>query len=154
VSSFRFTIDSDLTDLFLVFIIIRGVCDHLGMAATEASSIGVCTVEAAANAIKHAYRGVRGHDVWLHVSFTPERLDLEVRDQGITMPEKQVNLLSSGSHVFEFDPTNLEGIPEGGMGLEIIRQTMDEASYSTRDGTNCLRLTKFLRPAGPEESRK
>jgi anti-sigma regulatory factor (Ser/Thr protein kinase) len=39
----------------------------------------------------------------------------------------------------------LAGVPEGGMGIEIIRQAMDEASYSTNSGTNCLRLTKFLR---------
>ena len=151
MNTFRITIDSDLTGLFLVSMVVRGVCDHLGMDATEASSVDVCTVEAVTNAIKHAYRGSRGHDVQIHVSFTPERLDLEVRDQGGSMPEKQVNLLQSGSHVFEFDPANLEGLPEGGMGLEIIRQTMDEAAYTTGDGTNRLRMTKLLRPAASAE---
>ena len=145
MSRLRITVDSDLADLFLVSLVIQGVCNHLGMEAEEASSLDLCVIEAATNVIKHAYRGTAGHDVSVEIGFTRERVDVAVRDQGVSMPEEQLRKLRDGSRVLEFDPANLEAVPEGGMGIEIIRRGMDEASYSTQGGTNCLRLTKFLR---------
>jgi serine/threonine-protein kinase RsbW len=153
LSRFRITIDSDLGMLFVVSILMRGVCDHLGLNADDAASLELCAVEAATNAIKHAYRGAPGHEVSLEVFFTRDRLYVDVCDQGASMPEEQIGKLRTGSHVLEFDPEDLGAVPEGGMGLEIIRQAMDEASYSSNGGTNCIRLTKFLRPTGSEEKR-
>jgi serine/threonine-protein kinase RsbW len=112
----------------------------------DTSSLELCAVEGVTNAIKHAYRSVPGNEVSLEVSFNRQRIDLDVRDQGTSMPEEHIQKLRNGSSVFAFDPADLSKIPEGGMGLEIIRQQMDEASYSACCGTNCLRLTKFLRP--------
>jgi serine/threonine-protein kinase RsbW len=144
LSRFRLIIDSTLSELFVVSTLIRGVCEHLRTDAAQAYSLELCAVEAVTNAIKHAYREVPGHEVTLEVSFTPERLDLHVLDQGLSMPEEQIHRLSSGAGVFQFDPHCLESIPEGGMGLEIIRHEMDESSYATAGGSNCLTLTKFL----------
>ena len=144
MSRYRLTIDSTLTEIFVVSVLVRGVCDHLQADAAQAYSVELCAVEAVTNAIKHAYRGVSGHEVMLEMSFTPERIDLRVCDQGVSMPEEQIEKLSSGSSVFEFDPECLETVPEGGMGLEIIRHEMDELSYSSENGSNCLKLTKFV----------
>jgi len=145
MSRFRITIDSNLTEVCLVSRAVRGICDCLGLDAVQASSVELCTVEAVTNVIKHSYLGAPGHQVSLEVSIKQDRLELDVRDQGVTMPEKNVKQLSSGSSVFEFDPADLDHVPEGGMGLEIIRQGMDKASYSSNAGTNSLKLTKFLK---------
>jgi serine/threonine-protein kinase RsbW len=150
VSHFRITVDSNLADLFLVSAVIQGVCRHLGMDAENAASLDLCVIEAATNAIKHAYRGAAGHEVSVEICFSRDRVEVAVCDQGASMPGKQVERLRDGSPVFEFDPANLAAVPEGGMGLEIIRQGMDQASYSTEGGTNCLRLTKFLRSRSVE----
>jgi serine/threonine-protein kinase RsbW len=138
-------IDSDLDELFAVSILIRGTCDHFGIDAHQAASLELCAVEAVTNAIKHAYGGALGHDVSLAVSFEGKRVDMEVSDSGLRMPEEQLKNLACGSDVLEFDPADLDTLPEGGMGLEIIRREMDEASYSTDGGNNCLKLTRFLR---------
>jgi serine/threonine-protein kinase RsbW len=124
--------------------------------AAEASSVDLCATEAVTNAIKHAYRGAQGHDVSVEVCFTSEpdpdvRLDVSVCDQGVSMPEEQLAKLRDGSNVLEFDPADLGSVPEGGMGIEIIRLLMDQVSYSTNGGTNCLRMTKFF---GRSESAK
>jgi serine/threonine-protein kinase RsbW len=150
VSRFRITVDSNLADLFLVSAVIQGVCQHLGMNAGCAASVDLCVIEAATNAIKHAYQGAAGHEVSVEIWFSRERVEVAVCDQGASMPAKQLERLRAGSHVFEFDPANLAAVPEGGMGLAIIRQGMDQASYSTENGTNCLRLTKLLRPRSVE----
>jgi anti-sigma regulatory factor (Ser/Thr protein kinase) len=145
VSRFRFTIDSDLADVFLVSLIVHAVCKHLRMDADDASAVDLCAVEAATNAIKHAYRGVRGHEVTVEISSEGERLELEVRDQGMSMPDQHVARLRDGSAVLEFDPADLGNVPEGGMGIEITRQLMDEVSYLSDGITNCLKMTKLLK---------
>lgn len=147
----RIIVDSDLEVLFLVSAAVRGVCRHLTMCEDDAAAVELCAVEAVTNAIKHAYGGAPGNDVWIEMSYTPERLDLNIRDQGASMPERHARRLREASDVFAFDPADLQSVPEGGMGLELIRQTMDQASYSTYGGMNCLRLTKFLRAEGSKE---
>ena len=112
----------------------------------------LCAVEAVTNAIKHAYRGAGGHEVSVEVSFTRERLDLDVRDQGMSMPAAQALKLRSGSQVFDFDPSDLEAIPEGGMGLEIIRREMARHPIRRRVDSIVCRLTKFLRPSESVEA--
>lgn len=144
---FRLTVDSNLNNAFLVSVFVRAVCDRLGMTREDTCSVDVCVVEAVTNVMKHAYLGAPGKEVSVEISATTERLDLYVRDQGQGMPEEHRAKLLNGSQVLDFDPSNLEGVPEGGMGLQIIHQLIDEAAYSTEGGTNCLRLTKFLRPA-------
>ena len=147
----RIIVDSDLETLFVVSAVVGGVCRRLAMGEEEAAATELCAVEAVTNAIKHAYRGAPGNDVSIEIAYTPERLDLAVRDRGASMPEEQVRRLIQGSDVFAFDPSDLKSVPEGGMGLELMRQTMDQATYSTEGGTNCLRLTRFLRPEGLRE---
>jgi len=44
----------------------------------------------------------------------------------------------------QFDPINVENLPEGGMGLSIIHQIMDCVAYETTNGRNKLILTKFF----------
>jgi serine/threonine-protein kinase RsbW len=153
MSRFRLTVDSNLKNVFLISVFVRAVCDRLGMNVDDSFSVDVCVVEAVTNAIKHAYLGAPGKEISVEVSATPERLDLYVRDQGQTMPEEHRAKLLNGSGILDFDPLNLEGVPEGGMGLQIIHQLIDQAAYSTEGGTNCLRLTKFLRPVESLEAR-
>jgi serine/threonine-protein kinase RsbW len=148
LSCIRLTIDSALSELFVISVLIRGVCDHLGTDEARTYSLELCAVEAVTNAIKHAYRGVPGNEVTLEISFTRERVDLRVLDRGLSMSKEQVLKLSASSQIFEFDPDCLDSIPVGGMGLEIIRQQMDEIGYSTDSGRNCFTLTKFLLPDG------
>jgi serine/threonine-protein kinase RsbW len=149
---FRFTIESNLSDVFLVSVVIRGVCDRLGVNPAEASLVDVSAVEAVTNVIKHAYLGTPGHEVTVEVLSAGERLDLYVRDQGQSMPGEQVARLRYGSNALEFDPHDLGRVPEGGMGLQIIHQIMDETDYTTEAGTNCLRLTKFLHRSESREA--
>jgi anti-sigma regulatory factor (Ser/Thr protein kinase) len=149
MSRFRLTIESNLNDVFLVSVVSRGVCERLGMSAAETSAVEVCAVEAVTNAIKHAYLARRGHEVSIEIRSHAERLDLYICDKGEQMPAAHAAKLLRGSRVFEFNPFDLTAIPEGGMGLQIIYQLMDEAVYSTEAGINCLRLTKFLKVAKP-----
>jgi anti-sigma regulatory factor (Ser/Thr protein kinase) len=46
---------------------------------------------------------------------------------------------------FGFDPTDVGGLPERGMGLGIIKATFDHVGYRSKDGINRLRLGKRFR---------
>jgi len=144
LSRLRIAIDSNLEEVFLVSLVIRAVCSHLGLDELPTAEVELCAVEAATNAIKHAYGGKRGREVSVVLSFTDQYLDLEIRDEGLSMPLEQQERLRNGSAVLAFEPSDLASVPEGGMGLEIIRRTMDRVEYSTDGGSNQLRLTKFI----------
>lgn len=65
---------------------------------------------------------------------------IEIEDQGQPIPEDR--LAAAGPHVFDFDETDLASIPEGGMGLAILKMAFDRVSYQTIDGVNRLTLEK------------
>jgi serine/threonine-protein kinase RsbW len=44
----------------------------------------------------------------------------------------------------EFDPDDIDSIPEGGMGLYIIDQLMTDSNYSTDNGINTFTMKKIL----------
>ncbi len=85
------------------------------------------------NIIQHAYRDHPG-EIRLRLDFLIDRVELEIEDDGLP-----------------FDPTQLpephpEQAQEGGYGLYVIRQILDEVAYtpSTPQG-NMWRLVKFAR---------
>ena len=152
LNGIRLTIESSLSKLFAVSVLVRGICEHLKTDSAVAHAVELCAVEAVSNAIRHAYGCVPGNEVILDINFTSDRLDLFVRDHGVTMPDHQIHRLKSASPTFGFDPRRIDTVPEGGMGLDIIRQEMDGVSYRTEDGYNCLQLTQFLVPPQNAES--
>jgi len=144
VSWLRFSFESRLDELFLVSMIIRQLCQHLRLNEVQAYQIELCTVEAVTNVIRHAYHEQPGNEVTVLVSFSDTRIDLEISDRGESMTPHFVEQLRSGSQILESDIGDLMAVPEGGLGLQIIRQLMDEKSYSTDGGVNHLKLTRFL----------
>ena len=126
-------------------LLVRAVCGDIGLDEERTSQVELGTVEAVTNAIKHAYEGKPGREVSLIFTLHESRLEIDIVDQGLGMPEKFQQRLRDGSDALKFDPLDLAGVPEGGMGLEIIHQTMDAAEYSAEPGGNRLRLTKLLR---------
>jgi sigma-B regulation protein RsbU (phosphoserine phosphatase) len=97
--------------------------------------LGVC--EAVSNIITHCYRG-RSGPITVHCRLAGDRLEVRLRDFG---PKPDPAVLHG---------RDLDDVRPGGLGLHIIRRTMDEAEFdfSHPDGTE-LRLVKY-RGAPPE----
>lgn len=153
MKGFYIRINSDLSEVHIISAVVRMVCEHLGFGPEDASGVELSVTEAVTNSIEHAYRGAPDGEVSVAVSYAQERLQVEIHDCGTTMPEQSRERLRTSSGVFDFDPSDLAQLPEGGMGLELIRQTMDEAVYSSDSRGNCLRLVKYLRRPEPKEMR-
>ncbi|MFA5181175.1 MAG: ATP-binding protein [Syntrophales bacterium] len=136
--SIRISIDSRLDQVHMVGYAVHGICSQLGLGDIVVYQLELAVVEAVNNAIKHAYGSVAGHPVEVVISVNDKRLQFEICDDGETL-----HFLTKSTGL-DFDPRNKTSLPEGGMGLHIMEQVMDDVNYFVRDGRNCLVLGKSL----------
>ncbi|TMM23966.1 MAG: ATP-binding protein [Actinobacteria bacterium] len=97
------------------------------------SDLKLALTEACTNSVRHAYREGRAGTVEIVYQIEPDRLVVEVADDG------------QG-----FKPSELAGggngdLSEGGLGIAIIRAVADEVEIGEREsGGSRLRFVKFL----------
>jgi serine/threonine-protein kinase RsbW len=97
------------------------------------SDLKLALTEACTNSVRHAYREGRAGTVEILYQIEPDRLLVEVADDG------------QG-----FEPADLGGrgngdLSEGGLGIAIIRAVADEVEIDEREsGGSRLRFVKFL----------
>jgi serine/threonine-protein kinase RsbW len=97
------------------------------------SDLKLALTEACTNSVRHAYREGRAGTVEILYLIEPDRLVVEVADDG------------QG-----FEPADLSGegngdLSEGGLGIAIIRAVSDEVEIDEREsGGSRLRFVKFL----------
>lgn len=133
----RLTVESRLEVVFLVGLAVRGICTYTSLNEIEASQMEACVVEVVNNAIKHSYHLQPEHDVEIDISLYPERIEFSVGNTGEPMK-------SSEAARMDFDPKNVRALPEGGMGLYIVRSVMDEVTYQCLDGVNTVNMRKHF----------
>ncbi len=140
-SSISLMIDSDLDKVSLIARAVRTVCAEL-LPEEELDAVELSLVEAINNVIKHGYHGEKGKDVGVTVRLNTDKVELEVVDHASPMQPDVLNQASEDR--FDFDETDLDNIPEGGMGLALIRMNMDEVEYVSGGGENRLRMVKRI----------
>lgn len=99
---------------------------------TVTYNIQLAIHEACTNIIRHAYANKPGGKIeaTFTLETTPQRLIVELADTGQSFNPADVP-----------DP-DLNGLPEGGLGLYLIRALMDEITYYPQPGNNRWRLVK------------
>jgi serine/threonine-protein kinase RsbW len=147
LSQIRLTIDSKLGDVVHLATAINRLCSDRGLNEVEAYQVELCVCEAVTNVIRHGYREEPSHKVSVAFSIDDERIEIEISDDGRPMSSEQIEKLLHGSPEFVMEPSDVASLKEGGRGLQIIHEIMDERSYSSEGKTNRLRLVKWL-PAG------
>ncbi|SCX84133.1 ATP-binding protein [Desulfoluna spongiiphila] len=130
-----FAIDSNLRDVSLIGLSINKICSQIPLTDVEVYQIEACVVEAINNTIEHAYKHTTGNRVEVDVDLYLDRIAFKVCDTGQSMDPAITPSL-------DFDPDDLDKLPEGGMGLFIIHQVMDQVAYRTDKGKNILEMTK------------
>ncbi len=137
MASLHLSGEGNFTTVRLMGMALRAVCTSVA-AHTVAAQIELAVVEACNNIVEHAYSRIQG-DITLDVEIEEEKIVIALHDTGETMPTA-----SQQSGNLDFDPTNLDELPEGGMGLFLMNSIMDERTYTNTGGKNTLTLTKFL----------
>jgi serine/threonine-protein kinase RsbW len=136
----KLVIESNIEDVKLVSTVINRLCTLGQLTDIEIFQIELAVVESVNNVIQHAYNNERGHEVEITFTLYANRVTLDVCDMGRTMDLK--HRVQVEKSPLEFDPTELNMLPEGGLGLAIIREVMDDVTYISRHDKNTLTLTK------------
>ncbi len=136
------TIDSCFEDVNLVGLCIRTLASK-AFDKDQCDKIEICAVEVVTNCIKHSYKGRKGHKVYITYQAYDDRVVIDIADSGIAINEK---LLENDLSNFDIDKSDIDNLPEGGMGLKIIKTWMDEVHYKTVDGFNHCVLVKYIDP--------
>lgn len=134
--------------------VVAGLCQTLGREhGIEGLDGDVLTAfnEAFNNVVIHAYKG-GGGNVQLELAVDDSELVIRLLDSG-----RPFRLEDIGTPAFvEGDDLALEDLPEGGMGVYLMRTVMDDVCYvaaSSAGDRNCLTMTKRLNPPTGKQAR-
>jgi len=117
-------------------------CLRAGLTATRTDAACLAVDEAAANIIRHAYERQPGR---IRLSCTAEQTHflLELEDDGRQVPLDSIS------------PRPLDDVRPGGLGVHLIRQVMDEATWSHRPAGGTLLTMRLaietVQPHRPSE---
>lgn len=129
-------IASRLEHVYLIGLSLRGICQGLPFTKNEVDALELAVCEAANNAIKHAYEGRADRLVRVSVAVDGTGLVICVTDQGKPIGDRSKlgNELPLAQSIDE--------LPEGGMGLYLIRNAADSVGYKAGDTGNTLVIRK------------
>ncbi len=124
---------------------VRGAVERLtesfGFSEPECRSITRAVDEALTNIIRHSYKGRQDQPIEMLLRSVHEQANAKASD-GI-----EILLCDHGPSIEQADlcMRALEEVKPGGLGLHFIKQSMDIVEYKRANGTNRLRLVKFVR---------
>jgi serine/threonine-protein kinase RsbW len=85
----------------------------------DCSAFLVAVGEICNNVIKHAYAGESGRPIAIALSVLPDRCIIDVEDEGAPYDPRG------------YAPPDLDTVPESGMGLFLVRRSVDEVAFDT-----------------------
>jgi serine/threonine-protein kinase RsbW len=130
----RLTIPAKAEYIMLVRLALSGLSHFRPFSEETLGDLKLAVTEACSNSVRHAYRDGREGSVEVTYELHPDRLVVEVCDDG------------DGFSV-ETTMTALEGaLAEGGLGIAIIRELADELELGPRTNGqgSRLRFVKFI----------
>jgi len=139
--SIRLVISSRLENVFLVGLAVNKICSHLELDEVEAGRVELCIVEAVTNSIRHSHQGLSGLDVSLEVTVLEDSIEFKILDHGAHIPPEKLR-----SPRLDYDPGDVNNLPEGGMGIFLMHEVMDRVTYEPGNGTNTLTLVILRTP--------
>lgn len=134
-------IQSRLAAVPLLASMVGCVCESAGLSSTDRQLVGLCLVEAANNAILHAYSEDPSNTVIVDVMLSSQQLVFDVIDSGKSGDPAVMNADHRAALGGE-QSSNI--LAESGRGLAIMQEVMDSVEYTVQPGNNRLRLVKYL----------
>ena len=132
-----FTINSEYKNVSSVCFIVKTFCEENYLNEEKIKEIELSLAEALNNIIKHAYKGNESNKIEIRMSIDDSQFKVILTDFGLARN-------NVGKPVLEFDPNDIDSLPEGGMGLYIIEQLMDENIYYRDGEKNTFTLIKNI----------
>ncbi len=137
LKEFEINILSDYDNVAQVNDAVRDFLSNQGVETYILNAFDICLTEALNNIIKHAYKEENGREIVVKLRKDTKVIEVEIIDEGQPRTKFEIPNL-------DFDPQDINNLPESGMGLFIMNQLMDELKYENRDGKNYFLLKKWL----------
>lgn len=137
MNSKKFSINSEYKNVSSVCFIAKTFCEDNLIPAQIIREIELSLAEALNNIIKHAYKGNEENIIEISLDCSENKFKIILEDYGI----ERANL---DKPTLVFDPSDVESLPEGGMGLFIIEQLMNETKYERVGNKNIFYLVKNI----------
>jgi serine/threonine-protein kinase RsbW len=130
----RLTIPAKAEYITLVRLALSGLSNLRPLDDETLGDLKLAVTEACSNSVRHAYREGREGAVQVVYELHPDRLVVEVSDEGDGFPVEQSLAVTGGS------------LTEGGLGIAIIRELADELEFGPRENGkgSRLRFVKFI----------
>jgi serine/threonine-protein kinase RsbW len=130
----RLTIPAKAEFITLVRLALSGISNLRPLDDETLGDLKLAVTEACSNSVRHAYRDGREGAVQVLYELHPDRLVVEVCDDGEGFP------------VDHELPVTAESLAEGGLGIAIIRELADELEVGPGESGkgSRLRFVKFL----------
>jgi len=135
MSRVTFSIPSHAEAVRWACLAVRGILEGIRLDDDEKYYVELAVSEAATNVYRHAYGGSPDEMIGLDVLVEEDRLVVEISDTGSPLDPARMEAPDLPS----WDAARED---QGGRGLFLIRQAMDEVKVERRDGRNVLTLTK------------
>jgi serine/threonine-protein kinase RsbW len=137
----RLELPSDPSLLCAVRGAVERLTESFGFSPPDCRAVTRAVDEALTNIIRHAYNGRPDRPIEMfirsvHGEDDPKvsaGLEILLCDHGPSIKRAQLCMRA------------LEEVRPGGLGLHFIQQSMDIVEYKRTNGTNCLRLVKYVR---------
>jgi serine/threonine-protein kinase RsbW len=129
----RLTIPAKAEYITLVRLALSGLSTFRPLDEETLGDLKLAVTEACSNSVRHAYRDGRAGSVEVVYELHPDRLVVEVSDDGEGFPLEQAAPVGGT-------------LPEGGLGIAIIRELADELELGSRESGkgSRLRFVKFI----------
>jgi serine/threonine-protein kinase RsbW len=129
----RLTIPAKAEYITLVRLALSGLSSFRPLDEETLGDLKLAVTEACSNSVRHAYRDGRAGSVEVVYELHPDRLVVEVSDDGEGFP-LEPSAPAGGS------------LTEGGLGIAIIRELADELELGARESGkgSRLRFVKFI----------
>ncbi len=138
--TFEIAMDSNLEDATLASAAVRAFLSRLELDEHEADMAELCLQEALVNCVVHAYQGRSGSIVRLRMELGDDEIHFEVEDQGPGVERSHLDGAIRRANAF--DPSDPTTLSNGGRGMLIISEVMDQWDYFRRGDWNVLRMSK------------
>ncbi len=132
---FELSIESTLQEVSKLGAIVHSLCSCCGVKRRDADDIRLAAVEAANNVVIHSYGNRPGSKIEIVLAIGEREISIAVSDKG--RPTPTITAISS-----KVDISDIESLPEGGMGLKIIHSIMDQVFFQKEEGKNTLTMMK------------
>lgn len=132
-----YSIESKYKNVNITADSIKEFCLSNGIGEPLCNDLVICVIEALNNVITHSYQKDETKLIDINIEVKNSEFIVDISDNGIARTNFEKPTL-------DFDPEDIENLPEGGMGLFIIDNLMDSTSYRSSNSKNIFTMKKKL----------